>query len=496
MVLLVCGLLIASLSLSVDSAQPQPGTSDADIERTLAESSAAFAANDSARARQLAQSALALAVEHARPQLEAEALFRLGTDDAWFRRWDAAADKLERARGLFARHGNRQREAVLATELAWTFVQRRDGDLARAVELLEAARATLRELGDTANYAIAGDRLIHATPKGPARDALRTTVLGEVRAAGKVGTECSILHSWADELFTAGRYAEAYTHATDAVHCFEKTTDLGRLGRALVSLGRLERVHGQLDKALAHYTRALALQEQVKDEAAAVQSLNAMATTFSMQGRHEEAKTYYEQALARARVLGRPDLINALAGNLGGFYLIWAEYEKAASLLEPALREERQRLFISVRKRQLANAYQYLGRPDEAMKLVTEACDLATQIGPEQLFHCMWTKAGIARLQGRLDQAERDLAHVRKILEGDASQDAAGGFHAAGIRADASAVVQAKRSICSPRATMASRRSRSPKRADRARSSIAWRRVAGPPRRRRQRLRKTSVWRA
>ena len=189
------------------------------------------------------------------------------------------------------------------------------------------------------------------------------------------------------------------------------------MGRALVSLGRLERVHGQLDKALANYTRALALQEQVKDEAAALQSLNALATTFGMQGRHEEAKAHYEQALARAKILGRPDLINALAGNLGGFYLIWGEYEKAAALLEPALRDEKQRLFISVRKRQLADAYQHLGRPDEAMKLVTEACDLASQIGPEQLLHCVWSRAGIARLQGRLDQADRDLAHARRIIE-------------------------------------------------------------------------------
>ena len=302
------------------------------------------------------------------------------------------------------------------SELASTLIDSR-GDLTRAMQLLEAARLTFREIGDDVNFALAGDRLIHATAKGPARDALRTDVLAEVRAAGRVGIECSILHSWADELFTAGRYAEAYERATQTVSCFEKTTDLGRMGRALVSLGRLERVHGQLDKALANYTRALALQEQVKDEAAAVQSLNALATTFSMQGRHEEAKAHYELALARARILGRPDLINALAGNLGGFYLNWSEYEKAASLLEPALREEKQRLFISVRKRQLANAYQHLGRPDEAMKLVTEACDLAAEIGPEQLLHCVWSRAGIARLQGRLDQADRDLAQARRILE-------------------------------------------------------------------------------
>ncbi len=331
---------------------------------------------------------------------------------------------------------------MLASELAWTLDRERDGDLTRAVELLESARVTFRELGDAANYAIAGDRLIRATPKGPARDALRTTVLAEVRAAGRVGIECSILHSWADELFTAGRYAEAYERATDTVRCFEKTTDLGRMGRALVSLGRLERVHGQLDKALANYTRALALQEQVKDEAAAVQSLNALATTFSMQGRHEEAKAHYEQALARARVLGRPDLINALAGNLGGFYLIWGEYEKAASLLEPALRDEKQRLFISVRKRQLANAYQYLGRPDEAMKLVTEACDLADADRSRAVVPLLVDEgrhraaSGTSRSGGTRPRARP------QGFRGDAGQHAAGRLHAARLRADESAVVR------------------------------------------------------
>lgn len=413
--LLAGALLLVSLALT--SPPLQPSAPDAEIERALVESSAAFAANDPARGRQLAESALALAVRHGRPRLEAEALFRLGKDDAWFRRWNVAFERLERARALFAQQGDRQREAMLASELALTLVEQRDGGLARAVELLEAARATFRELDDQENYALAGSRLIYATPPGPARDTLRATVLAEVRAAGRVWNECGILHTWTDELFNAGRYAEAYVHAAETVQCFEKTTDPGRLGRALVSLGRLERVHGQLDKAIANYTRALALQEQVKDEAAALQSLNALATTFSRQGRHEEAKAYYEQALARARVLGRPDLINALAGNLGGFYLIWGEYEKAASLLEPALREEKQKLFISVRKRQLANAYEFLGKPQEAMRLVNEACELAKELNPEQQFHCVWTRAGLARKQGRLDQAERDLAEVRKLLE-------------------------------------------------------------------------------
>ena len=63
---------------------------------------------------------------------------------------------------------------MLASELAWAQIQQ-DGALTRAVELLESARSTFRELNDDVNYAIAGDRLIHATSKGPGRDALRTS---------------------------------------------------------------------------------------------------------------------------------------------------------------------------------------------------------------------------------------------------------------------------------------------------------------------------------
>jgi CHAT domain-containing protein/tetratricopeptide (TPR) repeat protein len=426
--LLACGLLLASLPLFAEPlfAQSQSvtsvasgasGASDADIQRLLDESTAAFAANDATRGRGLAESALALAVKHERPLLEAEALSRLGKDDGFFRRLDAAREKYERARALFARHGNRAREAQLASDLAGVLIES-ERDLPRAVELLQSARVTLRETGDTENYAVAGERLILASARGQARDAVRAEVLSELRAAGALPVECRVLHSWADELFTAGRYAEAYERANETLRCFEKTTDLGRTGRVLVSLGRLERVHGQLDKAIANYTRALALQEQAKDEAAALQSLNALATTFSMQGRHDEAKAYYEQALARARKFGRQDLINALAGNLGGFYLYLSEWEKAAALLEPALREEKQRLFISVRKRQLAGAYHHLGRLEEATTLIRDACDLAArELGPEQLLQCLWSKAAIARHQGRLDEADQDLTHARRLLE-------------------------------------------------------------------------------
>ena len=144
--LLACGLILASLSLAA-----QPATSDADIEWMLAESSDAYKVNDSTRGRQLAEGALALAVRDSRPLLEAEALLRLGKDDAWFRRYDAALDKLERARGLCAEHGDRQREAILASELASTLTDA-GGDLTRAVALLQSSRLTFREAGDAVNY--------------------------------------------------------------------------------------------------------------------------------------------------------------------------------------------------------------------------------------------------------------------------------------------------------------------------------------------------------
>ena len=139
-------------------------------------------------------------------------------------------------------------------------------------------------------------------PDGEDHTPIRDEALAVVDANGKP-LACGVLHEWADELFSRGRGAEAFTRITEARECFHRVGERDREARSLVSLGRVYRLHGRLGDALARYREALALHEWPgsTDPVGAVQAMNAIAVTLSMMGRYDEAGAQYEAALARAR---------------------------------------------------------------------------------------------------------------------------------------------------------------------------------------------------
>src|SRR5262249_46920815 len=112
--------------------------------------------------------------------------------------------------------------------------------------------------------------------------------------------------------------------------------DRDSLARVLISIGRLYRVHGHPDQALSFYQRAFDLQKQSLDKPGLIQTLNAMATALTNQGRYLEALDREEEALRLARETSSPLLIKfsieGVANCLGNL----KRFEKAAELLEEA----------------------------------------------------------------------------------------------------------------------------------------------------------------
>ena len=191
-------------------------------------------------------------------------------------------------------------------------------------------------------------------------------MIADARAVSDRVLEGSALHSFGDELFARGHYAEALVKLEAAAALFEAAGRQVSLGTVYNSLGRLYRAHGRLDAALASQLKALALHEKSNAPFNHLQSLNAVAVTYQSLGDMRRARTYFERALALAEQTSTPRIQDFLRANFASFLLDLGDYRQAADVLEGVVARGLDR-FPIMRMRDLADAYLRLGRPDVAL---------------------------------------------------------------------------------------------------------------------------------
>jgi hypothetical protein len=94
---------------------------------------------------------------------------------------------------------------------------------------------------------------------------------------------------------------------------FERAGARGDLARALTSIGRIYRVHGQPEQAVPFYARALDVQQALNQGAGAVQSLLGLAIANVVIGNAADAEAAYARAVDVARTSAPSDVRFALA---------------------------------------------------------------------------------------------------------------------------------------------------------------------------------------
>ncbi len=327
-----------------------------------------------------------------------------------------ARSELERARDAFRLLGERRHELeitlVLGRALSLLGDPLPDGELTRAIHELETIDMPREAL--LANYSQALAVLRQQDASRP----LLARALARLTPRDRFGAACSLWQSAGDRAFNDADYVPAHEHLTLALACY---TDIGRqadAGRVLVSLGRVQRAHGQLHTAMDYYVRAAAAQKAVGDVPAWLQSLNAQAVTHDRLGQFTQAEALYRQALAEAR---RAKLLRYeifLQGNLGGSLL-------SAGRIEPALREltavvdrETTTEVRAVRHRQIADAYAALGNVDAALRHAASARDLLPDPTFDDRVNALTQHASLLAMRGDLAGARRDLAEARSLVEG------------------------------------------------------------------------------
>jgi CHAT domain-containing protein/tetratricopeptide (TPR) repeat protein len=289
------------------------------------------------------------------------------------------------------------------------------GGVTNRVDALQRARTLFEQLGDARQLLTTYSVLVYVLPKGEEKVRYREAALALAPSVRPRDAECNVRHQWGDEEFNAGRLAVAFDTLTQALECYRTTVDRGREGRVLVSLGRVQRAHGRLARALELYKQALALQEQVHDEPAAIQSVNAIAATLAYMGRYTESLARYEEALTRARAISLP-AIGVILGNVGGAYLAQGRDRDAIARLNEALTVS-PTSFPHLRLAQLARAYRHLGELDKALEYGDQAVTRGVDQGPGAQIETRSARAGVYIALGRFDAASADLDEAIRLVE-------------------------------------------------------------------------------
>ncbi len=191
----------------------------------------------------------------------------------------------------------------------------------------------------------------------------------------------------ADQLYDAGRYAEAEPLYKRALEINEQKLGKDHLSVAL-SLNNLAELYyttGRYAEAEPLYKRALEIYEEAhgKDHPSVATILNNLAGLYYTTGRYAEAEPLYKRALdIKEQKLGKDHLSVALSlNNLAELYRTTGRYAEAEPLLKRALEIKEQKLgkdhpLVATSLNNLALLYRTTGRCAETEPLLKRVLEI------------------------------------------------------------------------------------------------------------------------
>jgi tetratricopeptide (TPR) repeat protein len=265
---------------------------------------------------------------------------------------------------------------------------------------------------------------------------LAILMLGASTAKAQRGDDLETLSLRVEQLYQAGRYAEATELAKRQLALAERRfgPNNPNVGRALNNLAALYHGQGRDGEAEPIMKRALAIAEKAlgPDDPDVASDLNNLAEMYRAQGRYVDAEPLYKRALVIAeKALGpnHPDVAVDL-NNLALLYNDQRRFAEAEPLYKRALDIDEKALgpddpTVGIRLNNLALLYSGQGRYDAAEPLYKRALAIAEKAfgSNRTVGNRLNNLANLYRDQGRLAEAEplykRSLAIREKVFGSD-----------------------------------------------------------------------------
>jgi tetratricopeptide (TPR) repeat protein len=141
-----------------------------------------------------------------------------------------------------------------------------------------------------------------------------------------------VLTNIANDWYRLGEIAQAVTYFEQALAVAMDTENLRRIANAHMALGVTCRATGQLDEAIRHCNRALALQRRLGQERLANQILNNLGDVYYSQGNIAEARRLQQQCLERGRQTKEYVAVSAAATELARYAIADGAFRLAVDL--------------------------------------------------------------------------------------------------------------------------------------------------------------------
>lgn len=136
-----------------------------------------------------------------------------------------------------------------------------------------------------------------------------------------------------------GNFADAAKHFLTALKIFESTNDIEGVVNTYQKLGSLNEATNNLDKALEYYFEGIKkIEQQPVKGTKLVWIYNNIGVVYGKKGNFEEAKKYFDMALAGSEGPEMIDVRLLTLNNLGLVYENLGKYDKALPYLDEAIK--------------------------------------------------------------------------------------------------------------------------------------------------------------
>jgi len=176
-------------------------------------------------------------------------------------------------------------------------------------------------------------------------------------------------------------------------------------------LGHLLKRVGDLDEAIAAYSKVLALGETHQDQAEIAMAYGNLGTIYYTRGELDKAVEFYQKGLAINERMGNQKGMAAKYGNLGNVYQTRGEMDKAVEFHQKALNIDESmgnQQGMAEDYGNLGNVYQTHGELDKAVEFHQKALNIDESMGNQQ---------GMAEDYGNLGNVYQTHGELDKAVE-------------------------------------------------------------------------------
>lgn len=282
-------------------------------------------------------------------------------------------------------------------------------------KLAGASQAGLAELAGT--WPPDDERSLDAQRlRGDLLDALGETEAAQEAYADGLSIAAGLLAASAE---LHGQRARAYVRQRNLAEAWQQAQQARYSAEQLYGL--VMEARGELDGALTHYERALALAEEADLPAGQAETLRCLSKIYGMRGELDRSVGFARQAIAIYE--GLSDLVSAarVRSNLAANYLDARRFAEVIETGAPALeffQASRHPHGIAATACNLAEAWFELGDGEQARRHATLAL---AQEEPQAAPYALYTLALLAERENEPAQAEATLR--RCIAAGEANDD-------------------------------------------------------------------------